>query len=576
MTARGPLVLGLLLVAAGFGSVHASPLATPDGLGSTLGPTVLGDAEETLETLEGLRGEGPSPSTAYAFSRSLVDLPADPEPVAPVDPARYLSGLAPGADLAILETLEPQAYQALGQVLGVHQAMQTAVDTGAELDRLEALRASMLAAAGGLAEHRASFQAPGDPVEVCGALYLHLGHTGQQITCDHVVSIAGFGDDLYRNPAGGADTGQARLAIDLGGDDRYAGQAASSAGINGGGHQGAGALIDLAGDDTYDARLEDPSPGAQPRWPAGALNGGARHGTGLLLDTRGNDTYAGTAGNAGINGGAGFGGSGALIDLAGQDERFEGHVQGWTGGVNGGSNDGAGLLFHCGSGATVYTGSVGDRGGVNAGGEQGTGVLVSCGGASTTYSGQAGGGGVNGGASGLAQQVLVHLGGDATFVGQATYGGINGGGFRGSGLLVAGSGDHTYTGQLTLAGGINGGSALGQGILVDLGGSTTYVATSPGTTGANGGAVGPGVGLLLDGGGDDTYDAQVGGEAWQGLVIGPYSLAGKALNGDGAEGGCGLLMDLGGQDRHRDHHEAPWTQDTSRMGPGGCGVRVDR
>lgn len=101
---------------------------------------------------------------------------------------------------------------------------------------------------------------------------------------------------------GGAFQGLGSL-IDVGGDDLYN---ATSRGVNGGGFTaGTGLLVDAGGSDNYVAQ-------------GVASNGGAAEfrAVGLLLDLDGNDNYLG--GNFAVNG-AGFGGSGALIDLAGSD-----------------------------------------------------------------------------------------------------------------------------------------------------------------------------------------------------------------------------------------------------------------
>lgn len=193
---------------------------------------------------------------------------------------------------------------------------------------------------------------------------------------------------------GGAAFG-AGFLLDLAGDDLYRagvdvtcrGQACQigSFGVNGGGAFGAGFLLDAAGDDTYQAGVR-----ATLESPCGNLtlvtqqfvampcdigsrgtNGGGFLGAGALLDLAGNDTYqAGNdaaclatttgmcdVGADGVNGGAAkfyLDGVGSLLDLAGDDEYVVGrnatctasdlcNVASW--GVNGGGATGPGLLF---------------------------------------------------------------------------------------------------------------------------------------------------------------------------------------------------------------------------------------
>jgi hypothetical protein len=106
------------------------------------------------------------------------------------------------------------------------------------------------------------------------------------------VVVLGTGDDALD-----VGTEGAWLVVDLGGSDRYAGSVAASSPT-----RPIGALLDLAGDDVYEAK--DRAQGA------GSL------GVGVLLDVQGRDTYrlAGTLGQ-----GAGLFGLGVLADLAGDD-----------------------------------------------------------------------------------------------------------------------------------------------------------------------------------------------------------------------------------------------------------------
>ncbi|MBD3160530.1 MAG: hypothetical protein GF346_00290, partial [Candidatus Eisenbacteria bacterium] len=93
------------------------------------------------------------------------------------------------------------------------------------------------------------------------------------------------------------------IVIDLGGDDVYAGRAASALGGFG---RPFAALVDGGGDDLYDAAGLD------------YALGGALFGVAVLVDTAGDDTYRARDGSLG----AGFFGIGLLCDRSGRD-RFE-------------------------------------------------------------------------------------------------------------------------------------------------------------------------------------------------------------------------------------------------------------
>lgn len=142
------------------------------------------------------------------------------------------------------------------------------------------------------------------------------------------VRIRGGGDDVI-------DARGTWLVVDLGGNDRYTGGAA------GGPETPVAAMLDLSGDDTYDAG-------------DGAAQGAGACGVGVLLDAAGKDRYAATRcaqgfGQAGLglcadlagddtyfsrysSQGAGFLGVGLLLDAAGTDSyRIESDGQGFGG-----------------------------------------------------------------------------------------------------------------------------------------------------------------------------------------------------------------------------------------------------
>ena len=106
------------------------------------------------------------------------------------------------------------------------------------------------------------------------------------------VEINGASDDVY--PAGV----KRLLTIDTGGDDRYESGGATTAADN-----PVSVLIDMRGNDIYDADKSAPSFGA------GIL------GYGMLVDLGGDDTYVGSD----FSQGAGAFGVGCLLDIAGDD-----------------------------------------------------------------------------------------------------------------------------------------------------------------------------------------------------------------------------------------------------------------
>ncbi|HEY7677250.1 MAG TPA: hypothetical protein VIG69_09270, partial [Candidatus Methylomirabilis sp.] len=109
------------------------------------------------------------------------------------------------------------------------------------------------------------------------------------------------GDDEYLNRAGGTAgrAGAIAVAVDLGGNDRYH---TSQDMAQGSGILGIGILVDVAGDDTYEA---------------GSLAQGAGvFGVGILADLAGNDRYAARA----LAQGAGTFGLGILAEAGGEDQ----------------------------------------------------------------------------------------------------------------------------------------------------------------------------------------------------------------------------------------------------------------
>lgn len=105
------------------------------------------------------------------------------------------------------------------------------------------------------------------------------------------------GDDIYTEGTVSADR-PVLVIIDLGGDDIYRGR---NAGIQGGAVLGVSMLVDLAGNDTYEA--------------ADVAQGACLGGVGILIDFSGDDSYRGLRRNQG----SAIGGIAIHIDRSGDD-----------------------------------------------------------------------------------------------------------------------------------------------------------------------------------------------------------------------------------------------------------------
>jgi hypothetical protein len=170
-----------------------------------------------------------------------------------------------------------------------------------------------------------------DEVHVAPFFSWDRAATDTTYTEDIVLLLDEGGDDKYRNNAGGTDTGftPAAALFDFGdGEDAYGDPEVRQYGVNGGGHGGAGVLVEAGGDDNFTAN-------------AGATeNGGATNGSGFLLDAGGNETYGDGTSNRGVNGGGRQAGSGTLVDIRGNDDYMASSY-----GANGGGHEaGSGLL----------------------------------------------------------------------------------------------------------------------------------------------------------------------------------------------------------------------------------------
>ncbi|MCZ6598374.1 MAG: hypothetical protein O7B99_12100, partial [Planctomycetota bacterium] len=115
------------------------------------------------------------------------------------------------------------------------------------------------------------------------------------------ILIAGTGNDWHRS-------GDVAVLIDLGGDDFYSNNIASTVGQAEEPALGVSVLVDLEGNDAYEATHR------------GAMGFGLL-GVGLLVDHAGNDSYVGLRWTQG----AGYMGVGMLVDLEG-DDRYRCHA----------------------------------------------------------------------------------------------------------------------------------------------------------------------------------------------------------------------------------------------------------
>ncbi|MCC7138248.1 MAG: hypothetical protein IT460_07455 [Planctomycetes bacterium] len=299
--------------------------------------------------------------------------------------------------------------------------------------------------------------------------------------------VLGTGDDALDVGSEGA-----WLVVDLGGNDRYAGSVAASTPT-----RPVGALLDLGGDDVYEAT--DRAQGA------GCL------GVGVLLDVAGADRYrlAGTMGQ-----GAGLFGLGVLADLGGDDEAFGAYS------AQGCGYFGVGMLLDA-AGADVRTLWSDGQG---FGGVAGVGVLA------------------DGGGDDRYEAVV-----DAKVTGRPSYhtdGRVTVSNAQGCGMGRRGDGadGHSWGG--------------GVGCLLDAAGDDRYEAANW----CQGCGYWFGTGLLWDGGGNDAFRANgwAGGSGAHFCVGVLVDEAGNDLHrvaqnwgpGYGHDFTVGISCDLGGDDRY--------------------------
>ncbi|MCC7389515.1 MAG: hypothetical protein IT431_12175 [Phycisphaerales bacterium] len=302
---------------------------------------------------------------------------------------------------------------------------------------------------------------------------------------------------------------------DTGGDDRYTFASADDAPAGGNHH-----IIDLAGDDSYEATTAFAGPGV------GVM------GISIVDDRAGDDTYR-SASHATI--GAGVFGVGLLIDHAG-DDRYEnlGPDSGWSIGCG---YYGAGLVVDRG-GSDTYLGEQLTQG---VGGARGFGAILDASGDDSykangpsfgsvygtegVYKGfsQGFGIGVRGYAAGGLGAIYDLAGADRYEAGEFAQGCAY---FWAFGLLHDAAGDDVYVGNR-----YGQASAAHQavGVLIDDAGDDSYWSM---TAASQAGVWDQSVAVLIDRAGDDRYEAD-------GLAQGSASMQ-----------AVGLLLDLGGADTY--------------------------
>ena len=363
------------------------------------------------------------------------------------------------------------------------------------------------------------------------------------------------------------------LVIDLGGDDTYHGNIASSSDID----HGIGVVIDLSGNDTY---TSDPLGLATGRLGVGLLvdlagddvyqldqgSGGTGFaGIGMLFDRKGNDVYMGNR----FTQGAAFGGLGLLVDLAGND-RYTSHA--FAIGF-GGPLGTAAVIDHAGN--DVY--QCGDK--YPSPFNQQDAPTAKPGDPTFQYLcfGMGSGAGLDGG-SAKADAQLPNLAGGLGYLidleGQDQYRSGNmaqgSGYYFGVGVTLDLDGDDIRTGGRTSLGAAG---HYGTGLFVDAQGTDRYTPSGPKQTLSA--ASERSVSLSIDAGTrPDTYDltrstglGEADGESWALFIDegGADRYQGLAGLGQGTKDSLGLFFDLAGIDTY---DGPPGTSPTATSGRG--------
>lgn len=348
-----------------------------------------------------------------------------------------------------------------------------------------------------------------------------VGTTGNDVYRDDALLIIDpSGDDVYLNPAGGADGLAGRpisIVIDLAGHDRYEGRRSFS---QGSGFWGIGILVDCGGDDTYVA--QNCSQGAalfgcglladfsgRDRYDADTMaQGAATFGLAALWDRAGDDGYRAAQSAQAY---AGVGGCGVLLEGEGNDTYY-------VGGKYGDNERYSVHFISCGQGFAI---------GMRPFAAGGVAALCDLAGNDNYYADIFG----QGVSYWYSLGMLLDLGGNDTY--RIYHYGQGSGIHLSPGILADWSGDDNYT-----AHGLCQGSAhdYGVGFLFDKAGNDHYTADEI----AQGSVVYNATGIFVDSAGDDLY---AGRDAKQC----------QAAGHDGVRreyGAVGLFCDLGGHDAY--------------------------
>jgi len=434
-----------------------------------------------------------------------------------------LPGASPRGARAFIELLDRTVDRSLLHSAALHVA--TAVDTA-----LPALAPSGPA------------RARHDALTTCDVLEIGtrvcVGGTGSNTyTEDYDLLIDQGGDDVYANAPGAADPLVNRIpvavAIDLGGNDRYATtlpREGSFVAQGSGERGGIGLLVDVAGDDTYEAIVEQ-QPTATPGRRVCAMGCGIT-GVGVLADLAGDDRY--THANVGPS----ALGTGVLLGSSYLEfEEANGLGVGYEGGLGvltdrGGSND---SYLELGNPVPVET----DEGLLHGGQTLVNGFGFAQTGAAALFAD-------DGGTDSMVSRAIVDPHADLG-LGQSR--GM-GQGWNGVGAAIAGPGDTQW-----VLSSENVRSAEGLVPSQELNGGAFQITIANTAEGQGEGTTG-GFGALFDAGGDDSYRAEANVDIrYQGVNDGAESALVKAAAGPAfawgqgfGSTGTGALIDWGGDD----------------------------
>lgn len=373
--------------------------------------------------------------------------------------------------------------------------------------------------------------------------------TRDGLVLDPVLMVELGGNDVHLTTAGGACGAAAfhacnnlplSVVVDLAGDDTYHYDGVPYS-VQGSGSIGAiGILVDVAGSDSYFAKMTRTTTGPESSYADGVMQGGANAGVGLLVDGAGADVYHAVVDSRNgrsiwnfAQGWGGYGGLGVLADEGG-DDRYLANAYG--------SHPNGNFIG-------LYTNGVGFYGGV--------GVQVDLGATRDTYRAHAEAATTDYYAQGF-------------------------GAFGGLGIQFEDGGDDDYAvGHTSIDPGIQPllncafgtGSFGGTGVFLEMGGNDNYLGYSFAFSGRdalgnpkvgskyaytmNEGFGGPavGYGLFVDVSGDDGHFMEASGGPksdtfGRGVLLEHGQFVGLSLNSYGGGNHAGNFLDLGGADEY--------------------------